>query len=506
MGLLFNLASTNIIAYLTSLKEEPPRISLDVLSGFLQSVAWAPDARLISSDPQWVTEMQKMALGALEDLDKDPRLGGRDHAVDPITLHRVLEPLAGALGRYDLYIMPVGTWRDADVLNRFAHTAARLPGHGILVLIPDMYQQSNLRIFDPNDGAAAALRRQSEWPGAVFLLRNGESAFAPLDQAYDDLETLFELFEANKYEDVRMERASEVLRRQQTYAQHAARILHLSDLHLGTKETEARKVLLRASLQREISSIDQIVITGDLFDQPRRRHARSFKDFRDNIQLQAGQAPIVVPGNHDQKIFGNSLLGIGRRLRQLADLEWRSLVEDAEMRLLFLCFDSSRTRNFARGEVTSDQLVKVATDYEVANAGGRYDEYLKVAVLHHHPYPWGSQGEPSLLDGIVKPENFVEMVEGRVFMEWCAGRGVSLVLHGHKHVPRLIHDRINVGDRDSELTTVACGTSLGANGRPLSYNIVDWNPDSQAWSIDFKVDRGDGQGFRSVLVETHSAA
>lgn len=503
MGVRFDLSSSNVMAYLTSPSGYEPRITYEALLGFLNTIADDHPARprLISSDHRWAHKLQAAAKRASNELTDHQRR--YDEVVEPETLHQLLGPLARVLGSYDLYVMPVGTWRDSDTLDRFGREAAMVPGRGILVLIPDFYHEESLRVFDPNSGVADALRRRSEWPGALFLLRNGDAAFAPLGQAYDMLVEFVRLFEAAPDQQSRMEYGSDILRDSRGRAEPTVRILHLSDLHLGTDRAEQTEVLLRASLRKELPSIHQTVITGDLFDQPKRRFAQRFKNFSDNLQLQGARPPIIVPGNHDQRVFGNALFGIGRRLRQLADLRWRTIVEDPETRMVFLCFDSSRSGNFARGEISTEQLVSVATDYEVANSGGRYDEYLKVALLHHHPYPWGQRDEASILGNGGMPDLFVEMKDGENFMTWCAGRGISLVLHGHKHVPRLINESIAVGNERVRVTTVACGTSLGANGRPLSYNIVDWNPEAQAWSVDFKVDRGDGQGFRSAVIEAH---
>ncbi|MBV6321166.1 hypothetical protein [Duganella violaceipulchra] len=78
-------------------------------------------------------------------------------------------------------------------------------------------------------------------------------------------------------------------------------------------------------------------------------------------------------------------------------------------------------------------------------------------------------------------------------MTWCAGRQVGLVLHGHKHIPHLatvqpMHGR--------EVTVVGCGSSVGAEGKPMCYDIVTIEPATKRWSVSFYQDtRGDGSGF-----------
>lgn len=341
----------------------------------------------------------------------------------------------------------------------------------------------------------------------------------PLESAYPLLFNLFDaLNSSHDHELPKAARASEGLDRARAvlagaFQEPAAdeeriRILHLSDLHFGTHRAADTQNYLLAALGRQYKSIDQIVITGDLFDQPRKRHAQQFRNFANSLQLLSTKKPVVVPGNHDQRIFGNSFLGLGRRLRQIADLHWQPIVRDDEHKLIFFCFDSARGGDLARGRVDEEQLLSIAVAWETMNSTGCYDDYLKISLVHHHPYPYREAKEVPIIDprGWVGREEFNELRGASEFLSWCAGRGVGLILHGHKHIPRLITEVVEYGDpsarRSSELTTVGCGSSLGANGGRLSFNLVDWRPAAQAWSVDFQIDRGDGQGFASAVVES----
>jgi 3',5'-cyclic AMP phosphodiesterase CpdA len=515
MGYRFDLGSASVVAYLTSHQQVEPRLSFATIEGFLYSLIQDHDSarpRLISTSPDWVHAIRERAESALAIL-RGCDIHDWGELIPPETAKQILEPLAPGFGAYDLYILPVGVWRQADTLDRFAHEAARIPGHGILVLIPDFYNaDQNLRVLDPSDGVADALKNRDLWPGAVFLLRSGESRFYPIDEAHGKLAQLAEVFaEYGRPErsDTRLKAARDVLSApsRQTAAGDRPRILHLSDLHLGTKRTQDTQDYLHATLARRVSSVSHTVITGDLFDQPRRRHAKLFRSFQTQLTILRGDKPIVVPGNHDQRIFGNSFLGIGRRLRQLVDLEWRAMVVDDENKMLFFCFDSARTEDLARGRVDTEQLLRMGTEYESRNVNGRYDHHLKVALVHHHPYPYMPEKEVSIVDPRSWPgrETFVALKGADQFLGWCAGRGVSLILHGHKHIPRLVTDWVSDGSSPSLITTVGCGASLGANGRRISFNVVDWHPDSGSWSVDFQIDRGDGQGFRSAAVETQGS-
>jgi hypothetical protein len=94
------------------------------------------------------------------------------------------------------------------------------------------------------------------------------------------------------------------------------------------------------------------------------------------------------------------------------------------------------------------------------------------------------------------------------FLRWCAGRRIPLILHGHKHIQRHVSERIawdhGRSPETREVTAVGCGTSLGAEGMPLSYNILEWSPKSQRWSTSFYRDPGLGTGFEEIYVALHS--
>jgi calcineurin-like phosphoesterase family protein len=423
-------------------------------------------------------------------------------------LREMLEPLARVLGSYDIYVLPVGSWRDSEVLDRFAQEAARIPGHGILVLIPDYYEpQQNVQVLDPSPATTEALRNRGTWPGAIFMLRSGEATFLPIDEAHQRLAQLADIMRDYSSNQDRV-REMVTVPAQRAHGIPSRRLLHLSDLHLGTRRAADTEIYVQTALRAHLATGDRIVITGDLFDQPKRRHAQQYRNFAHQLRLLSGKAPIVIPGNHDQRIYGNAMFGLGRKLRQLADLRWREVVTDPDARIAFFCFDSSRTGDLARGSVDRDQLLKMATEYEVRNSNQALDSYLKVALVHHHPYPYVPDKETPIIDprGWVGRESFIEFRDSDRFLAWCASRGVELILHGHKHIPRLIIYRVRDETADGhvyrQLTTVGCGSTLGANGSAMSFNIIEWEPKSGNWNTHFMIDRGDGSGFKSAALQS----
>ena len=147
-----------------------------------------------------------------------------------------------------------------------------------------------------------------------------------------------------------------------------------------------------------------------------------------------GKDPIVIPGNHDRKLFGNFKWS----LEQLADLEWSNLFVDDESRVVFFCFDSTKGADFARGRVDRDQLLAVGTAYQTRLVNSpELRSYLKIALVHHHPFSFElpPSGAWKVLKKIgIKEEDFLRMEEADKFVSWCGRRGATLILHGHKHV------------------------------------------------------------------------
>src|SRR6266581_1524067 len=137
------------------------------------------------------------------------------------------------------------------------------------------------------------------------------------------------------------------------------------------------------------------------------------------------------------------------------------------------------------------------------------ENYLRVALVHHHPFSFDTGAESLIQRGLrlfgASDERFLRFDDADKFVAWCAQRGAPLILHGHKHVPRHVQHWVSDGQGGGvEISSVGCGTSLGAEGKALSYNIVTWDPVSRKWGALFFSDPGDGSGFTKQYVAVHS--
>lgn len=512
MGWRIELKHANTIAYLIAPEpRKSPRITVWQLREFLGALEGEYRDRppLFSSDSRWIAEVVQAARSARRTLES--RRLEDDSFVDAEALAFFLFDLRTLLSQYDLFALAVGTSGDRGPLNAFAEHVAYSSRHHALILIPDLpVSDEAVGMLDPLPAARQIIDHPECWPGMLFWTRGGASAFVSLEDAYRLYHLLLEALDSGP------DHIGSLL---QSFGREVAdtrrtRILQLSDLHFGTRAALENQAYLSAHLRGAMKAVHRVVVTGDLFDNPRREDALAFRNFRADLEATTGQEIIVIPGNHDERIRGNAFRGLGQRFDQIANLEWSSLAIDDSLECVFYCFDSSRDApDFARGRVTREQMMEVATAFE-SKAASRpiLREYLSIALVHHHPYSFGTQAETLIQRSLaavgLDDERFLRMDDADAFLSWCVGRRIPLVLHGHKHVARHVTQQVEwrSGTTSSwrEVTAVGCGTSLGAEGFPLSYNVLEWAPSSQKWTVRFLADPGAGSGFEEQYVAIHS--
>jgi calcineurin-like phosphoesterase family protein len=503
MGWYFPIQSANLVAYLTIEAAYPPRVTGRDLSVLLDAIGRRDDVEnLISSDPTWAQTTKAIAAEACASLGD---LAWRDdNFVSPDVVEQKLRELRAHFAAYDLYGLAVGVSpKHDDPLSALARHCAFGTGHRALILIPDV-GPAPIDLVDPFEPFAQALERPQDWPGMLYWSKRGCSAFAPLADARILYERSLAIALQNDPGAV-----DDILRKYRSSAR-AVQLLHLSDLHFGTRWAAENEALLAAQLERVAREANRVVITGDLCDNPKREDAIAFRNFRLSLKRLTGKDPIVVPGNHDQKWLGNVSSG----LRELAQLEWSTLVPDHDIECVFFCFDSSIDANLAKGRVTSNQMRDVGTMFATECAGNpEVEHYLRIALIHHHPFTFETKSQTlvqRLLAGLgMDDETFLRMDDADLFLRFCAKSGVPLVLHGHKHVQRHVQEIVHydTGGREANasITAVGCGASLGANGKNLSYNLLTWDPRSRRWCASFFASDPDGSGFTRQYVALHGA-
>jgi hypothetical protein len=306
------------------------------------------------------------------------------------------------------------------------------------------------------------------------------------------------------------------------------KILHISDLHLGTAE-EARqyRVQLEADLRQElgIRRLDYLVITGDVANRATPEEYAAAFDLVDGLVKRFGLDEgrvVVVPGNHDLnwKIAQDAYTFVhtgqlatpppagryipagaagvllrdeeryARRFEVFSEhfyerihrgypyppayAEQSIAVSRADDRILFLALNSAweidheyrRRAGIHRGALARalDELLD-----------GDYDGWIKIAVWHHP---------------VTGPEAM-----SADFLEQLAVHGFRLCLHGHVHEAREGFYRY---DNQRGLHIVGAGT-FGAPaheqvaGIPLQYNLLMLAQDRSIINVATrKKERADG--------------
>ena len=296
-------------------------------------------------------------------------------------------------------------------------------------------------------------------------------------------------------------------------------ILHLSDLHMGTRE-QARKYLiqLEMDLRREfkLNRLEYLIISGDVGDYSTPEEYRAAFELIDNLVKRFGldaSRVVVVPGNHDlnwdlaeeaypfvskrklsdvlpegryvaagdvgalvrndnlyRRRFANFSTHFYRRVYSGSEYpadpaEQGILYLRSEDRLLFLALNSAweidhhfRKRASINMAALSHALGRLQ-DY-------MYDDWLKIAVWHH-------------------PVAGPDMMNDE-FLQLLAVRGFKICIHGHIHRAR---QGFYTYDTERGLHIIGAGT-FGAPakdqvaGIPLQYNLLKLEEEAHVITVE----------------------
>jgi calcineurin-like phosphoesterase family protein len=283
-------------------------------------------------------------------------------------------------------------------------------------------------------------------------------------------------------------------------------ILHLSDLHVRKNMVVAQT--MASEISNHIRDLSAVVVTGDLFDSREFAGDITVGQLKDTLERILGPRPIVIAGNHDRRKWGVSPIPPGYPVPMLTVLT-EDVQPDPASQCIFVKFDSNLHGAVARGEVADATLTRLGRDLANLRTQPYYDSFLTVALVHHHPFTM-APADPSpvkrrhkIKANVQSPT--VEFVNASRFRRWCAENRVSLILHGHKHLPWFQAEwlwswqgykklrGVNAG----LVAGVGCGSSTGKKpssmwvdidpdvGRQMSFNLVVWSPRTSAWSVKF---------------------
>jgi 3',5'-cyclic AMP phosphodiesterase CpdA len=218
----------------------------------------------------------------------------------------------------------------------------------------------------------------------------------------------------------------------------AARILHVSDLHTGTREDREVEDALAALVERVAP--DVVVASGDLTHRGRReQHERAALFLRS-----FGKPVLAVPGNHDMPYTFPA-----RFTRPWAEFErqWETTEPTHSSPTLHIVgLNSARPYRHQSGALRDDQLRRAAERLDAAPAGA-----YRVVVLHPHRIgaPWRAARKRP-----VSRRNEV--------LRALVAAGADLILAGHIHQAALSErHEFEVVSGDVRAAVVSIAPGLG---------------------------------------------
>jgi 3',5'-cyclic AMP phosphodiesterase CpdA len=214
------------------------------------------------------------------------------------------------------------------------------------------------------------------------------------------------------------------------------RVLHLSDLHLGSKGGEVGGPGLAELIER--ASPEAIVVTGDVANRGRRNQEEGAADYLRSL----GPPVLPVPGNHDLPYsFPGRFVHPWREFeRQWATTEPLHRSE----RLLAIGLNSARPWRHQSGKLRRSSLERTARLLAETPP-----EVFRVVFFHHHLTcaPWRSRKRT--LSG-----------RRRVLRRLAEG-GVDLICSGHIHQSSVIERHEFLVDGAKRALVVATAPGLG---------------------------------------------
>lgn len=405
-------------------------------------------------------------------------------------------------------LLPSGSHPESDRLltdrNFLSELVHIRPGDPGLILQLGEVPREEIALDHVFPAFRVALAEITRWPGALVWTPSGDACFFELshrvDSIRDRLRWLYSHLDTHfgspDLQLLKQQFSREVLQGEGDFSQ--VKIIHLSDLHLGSQLARRRIPRVQTLIRSVVTELGEQapivpVITGDLMDSPNDENLgdlRSFMGFLDSLGI---EKPVIVLGNHDVREDG----WLNPRFEQAVNISRVPVTWMDDYGVAFVCFNSVNGGHLARGLIGEGELGYVG------NAIDEYPEkasaFTLLAALHHHPIPvdhpsWYRRSWYERLLG-AKFEKTEALEDAEVFLDWLQTRGVPAVLHGHKHIPRF--------DKHGELAVIGCGSTVGKvetaeRGQTyMSLNVLTIDRSRSSIGCRLRAERIPGAGLES---------
>lgn len=136
----------------------------------------------------------------------------------------------------------------------------------------------------------------------------------------------------------------------------------------------------------------------------------------------------------------------------------------------------------SRGQIGLDAIEKLRAELEELKKKSDFEEYIKIAMIHHHIV---------LLPSFIEPGRGVDSImNANYLLEILSEYNFHVILHGHKHYPQIfsydpmpLWNESNTSIPQVVISGGSCGSSELPNGtaRCNTYGIIKikWHPKSQ---------------------------
>src|SRR5262245_17933097 len=284
------------------------------------------------------------------------------------------------------------------------------------------------------------------------------------------------------------------------------RIVHLSDVHLsddfilrsikrGRRWWKTEDEAILSAIADRLRELDPhyVVISGDIVNKCSPRTfasaAHTLKELFQRAGIDIQSKVLIIPGNHDVYVLPEEDEYFGRVRHFVHFLkaffgedDYRSRTErftilDPARKLCFFALDSTlkSEQPIAEGRVGVAQLAwleKKNATFAAMHAD--WNQYLKIAVLHHHLHPIAAGGG----------ERFMQLLDAGEAIRAFESIGVNVVLHGHKHFPHVLkHVHAN-----GHYTVIGAGTACcpfveEQSGAGNNFNLIRFDAPSNVLRV-----------------------
>lgn len=340
-------------------------------------------------------------------------------------------------------------------------------------LIDDIIED-DLSIYGPYSLFLNALYEIDKWPG-VLVFKDQQYFFMPIETKAD----IDDIFKKIKKDEIFNEHS---------HHENESYFVQLSDLHLGTKQTDQGLNVLYDSLDELCHSLPhdkqiKFLITGDLMNSPNRKNMYAASAFMNKLKSHYQGDVTFVLGNHDVIVHGLNIFK-RQKTKVVAYLLGENIKVFYDIKMIVIKIDSTSQGNLARGKVGQRHLQEIEDELlSIKNL----EEYTLVVMMHHHILPLRkdeflkTKWNEKLFMGKIA-DSTKALVDADDVLKWIDKHQIQYIFHGHKHIPCVV--------KNGKTYIMAGGSSCGGEtkenkSRYLSYNLLKYDGQAKKFKYCF---------------------